>query len=340
MMPSPLVSFCFTTYKRQDLLRSTLLSVQNQTFTNFEVIVSDNDPEEMGRSVVEGLNDSRFKYFANGENLGMKKSFVKSFERSNGQFTVMIADDDPVYPEMLETLVNLSEKYSNAGMYMGGSDWYCTNPKVAALYQLNVGTNSFLSNDLELGAEKQYSGSEFLFAFFNLQIAASYLWSTCMVRRKVLIEMGGVPDYGTPFLGDYAYLSLMGAHSGIAFVNRSLGCQTIHAQNFGRNQNEQIAIAAKNVPEYLKHHLKNKGLWNDNTQALIQKFVGLWVIGHMAFLHKYGESIDLPSLQQAEKDVFQIDYMKSFRLKYVLKKNMPVLHQILVNLKKKLHSRK
>src|SRR5215216_4911650 len=114
----PKISFCFTTFKRFDYLKDTLTTVQNQTFTDFEVIVSDNDPEQTARSIVEGF-DERFKYFPNDQNLGMKKSYNKSLERSSGEYIVMIADDDPVYPDMLETLLQLAEKYPGHSMYLG-----------------------------------------------------------------------------------------------------------------------------------------------------------------------------------------------------------------------------
>ena len=87
----PKVSFCFTTFMRYEILRKTLESVSNQTFSDFEVIVSDNDPKQSGRAIVESF-DKRFKYFPNVENLGMIKSFNKSLERSSGEFIVMIAD--------------------------------------------------------------------------------------------------------------------------------------------------------------------------------------------------------------------------------------------------------
>ena len=44
----PLVSFCFTTFKRHDHLLATLESIRKQSFTDYEVIVSDNDPEGSG----------------------------------------------------------------------------------------------------------------------------------------------------------------------------------------------------------------------------------------------------------------------------------------------------
>ena len=59
---SPYVSFCFTTYKRKDYLKSTLESVMAQTFSNFEAIISDNDPEQSGKSVVEGMNEVLFTH--------------------------------------------------------------------------------------------------------------------------------------------------------------------------------------------------------------------------------------------------------------------------------------
>ncbi|WP_018614942.1 glycosyltransferase family 2 protein [Segetibacter koreensis] len=333
----PLVSFCFTTFKRGNILKSTLESIKRQTFLDYEVIVSDNDPDCSGRSVVEEMQDERFKYFPNGANLGMKPSFNKSLERSNGEFIVMIADDDPVYHDMLETLVRLQKDYPGYGLYMGGSDWYCTDPKVAKLYKINVGTNSWLSNEHEVNFVQAFSPFDFLKRFFTFKIFSSYLWSTCMVKKEVLVQMGGVPDYGTPFLGDYAYLSLMGSHSGCVVINKSLGCQTIHLENFGRNQNEQIATAARNFPAYLSQRMSALPE-RENIKEYILSFVGLWVVSHLSFLHNYfkSEKVKADTLSQAEKEVFAINFMKKYRFKYELKKRSPALHDQLVLLKKRL----
>src|SRR6266436_6569976 len=99
---TPWVSFCMTTRRRPDFLIKTLRSIQRQTVENLEVIVSDNDPAGSARAVVEGLNDSRFRYFCNEEDLGMNASFNRSLAKARGEYVVMITDDDPVYPEMLE----------------------------------------------------------------------------------------------------------------------------------------------------------------------------------------------------------------------------------------------
>jgi len=331
-MRQPLVSFCFTTFKRPAVLQETLKSILLQSFGDYEVIVSDNDPEKSGRAAVEYFKDARFKYFANEENLGMKKSFNKSLERSSGEYIVMIADDDPVYPDMLETLVQLKDKYPGYGMYLGGSNWYCTHPNLAALYGCKVGMNSFLANE-PVDTVHTYTASEFLKNFFNFRIFKSYLWSTGMVKREVLVKMGGVPDYDTAFLGDYAYLSIMSADSGCVVINRPLGHQTIHEQNFGRAQNEQIKKAAVNFIDYVSARINKVADWPE-IKADMEHFVAMWVVGHLNFLHRYNKIYNVQDdLQQYEKEVMALPIMKPHRLKYWLKKNLPAVNDFLVVVK-------
>ena len=331
----PFVSFCFTTFKRGEVLRSTLLSVQRQTFTDFEVIVSDNDPEGSGRPFVESLNDSRFKYFPNGANLGMKPSFNKSLERSSGKFIVMIADDDPVYPDMLEVLVGLANNYPGYGMYMGGCDWFCTDKQVARMNNLKVGTNSCISNEHDLNYVKEFSTPEFITTLFQFGFFTHYLWSTGMVERELLVKMGGVPDYGTPFLGDFAYMSVASAKKGCVLINKALGCQTMHKENFGRNQDEQLPVLAKKFPAYLEEKLSGIDKW-PQVKKVIEHFLGLWLVGHMAFLYKYKTTnkIDYSSLIETENEVFQNDFMKKYKLKYFLKKKFPTIHNTAVKFKR------
>ncbi|HUQ67215.1 MAG TPA: glycosyltransferase family A protein [Flavitalea sp.] len=330
-MEQPFISFCITTYKRQYYLHKTLVSISLQTYSNFEVVVSDNDVEQTAREVVENFKDNRFKYFPNEANLGMKKSFNRSLQRSSGNYIVMIADDDPVYPDMLSTLIELSEKYPSYGMFLGGCNWFCTHPGIASLYSLKVGMNSCLANK-EINTTIAYSPSEFLKNFFNFKIFPSYLWSTCMVKREILIEKGGVPDYGTAFLGDYAYLSIMASHSGCVVINYPLGHQTIHEQNFGRAQNEQIGKAAVNFIEYVSEKIKHVDDW-PVIESQLKHFVALWVLTHLAFLKRYYSltgNQEGADLRKYENDIFILPLMKKYRLKYFLKTNMPVVHDYIV----------
>ncbi|MEI6947704.1 glycosyltransferase family A protein [Paraflavisolibacter sp. H34] len=337
MQHTPLVSFCFTTFKRQYYLKKTLESIRLQSFQDYEVIVSDNDPERSGKEVVEGFRDPRFKYFPNEQNLGMKKSFNKSLERSSGSYIVMIADDDPVYPDMLETLVGLKDQYPEYGMYLGGSNYLCTHPGIAQLYGMKVGINSCLVNE-PVDTVRLYSPNEFLKNFFDLKIYPAYLWSCCMVKRETLVEMGGVPDYDTPFLGDYAYLSIMGSRSGCVVINKALGHQTVHEQNFGRAQNEQLVRIGKNFIDYVSARIRHVPDW-PAVEKSMKHFVAMWIVSHLSFLRNYYALFNQPGTEDlvpVEKAIFSTELMKPYRKKYWLKIHMPALHNSLVWLKKKL----
>jgi len=222
-----------TTRHRPDFLRKTLQSLQRQTLADFEGIVSDNDPVGSGRSVVESLNDQRFSYHCNEADLGMNASFNRSLSRARGEFVVMITDDDPIYPEMLETLRLLSIEHPGLGAYYGGCDVLQLNPTIAKFTLHRVGTNSTLA-PLPYGTIRPYSAERYPHAFFGGELEMYTLWSVGMVKREIAQEIGGLPDYGSPYLGDFAYIVNACSHSGCAVINQSLGCQTIHDFNFGR----------------------------------------------------------------------------------------------------------
>ncbi len=341
MQNNPLVSFCFTTFKRHYYLKKTLESVLQQSYQNFEVIVSDNDPEGSGRATVEAFNDSRFRYFKNEANLGMKKSFNRSLQRSTGEYVVMIADDDPVYPDMLETLLDLSVRYPGHALYMGGCNWFCTDPDLAIFYNCKVGVNSCLATK-PIDEVWEYNADEFLRNFFNFKIFSHYLWSTCMVKRDVLVERGGVPDYGTAFLGDYAYMSIMGGHSGCVVINKALGHQTLHKQNFGRAQNEQLLILAPGFMEYVSPKLSDLKSWPAIKKDM-EHFVAVWIVRHVAFLKAYSvftkDNENSRDLKDLERRIFNLPFLKPYKTKYYLLTNFPFLHDKLVLLKKKLSGR-
>jgi hypothetical protein len=219
---------------------------------------------------------------------------------------------------------------------MGGCDWFCFDSEIAKMYKLNIGTNSCLSNQHNLNYIQPYSADEFLKNFFSFKIFPHYLWSTCIIRRNILIEKGGVPDYGTPFLGDYAYLSISASHSGCVVINRSLGCQTIHSENFGRDQNDQIATVIKNFPPYVAERLKHLPSWTIIEKQMMN-FVGQWVVTHLSFLYTYFKKFEKQPLGAVEKDVYNIDFMKKYKFKYLLKTRWPILHNELVLLKRKLN---
>jgi len=307
-----------STRRRPDFLLKTLKSIQRQTFPDFECIISDNDPPGSGRQVVESLKDRRFRYYCNGEDLGMNASFNRSLMKARGEFVVMITDDDPVYPDLLETLREISTKYPGLGAYYGGCDMLQLNPQIARFTLHRVGTNSTLA-PLPYGTVRVYSAESYPHAFFGGELEMYTLWSTGMVRREIAQEIGGLPSYGSPYLGDFAYIVAVCSHSGCAVINQSLGCQTVHDFNFGRKECSQMKTAATGFRNCVEQRFSKRPDWPQLKQK-VEKFVGQWIVLHSLFLKRYFKELNIKDhdLVPALKELFQIPYIRRLRPYYYL----------------------
>lgn len=94
---NPLISVGIPTYSRPDSLRRVLLEITRQTYTNLEVIVSDNaSPNAETGDVVREImrNDPRVKYFKQLENNGPVFNFQFVLEQASGEYFMWAADDD------------------------------------------------------------------------------------------------------------------------------------------------------------------------------------------------------------------------------------------------------
>jgi glycosyltransferase involved in cell wall biosynthesis len=314
---TPWVSFCMTTRRRPDFLLKTLKSLQRQTLKDFEVIISDNDVAASGRAVVEQLSDPRFRYSCNGEDLGMNASFNRSLSRATGQYVVMITDDDPIYPDMLETLRDLSRKHPGYGAYYGGCDVFQVNPRIAKLTLHRVGTNSCLA-PLPLGHVRTFTAETYPHAFFGGELDMYTLWSVGMVKREIAQQVG-LPDYGSPYLGDFTYIVSACSHSGCAVVNQSFGCQTVHDYNFGREECGQMTKAALGFIDCITSRFSGRPDWAQ-LKPKVEKYVGQWMVLHLLFLKQYFREFQLDSgqFEAVVPELFKLPFVRRFRLYYYL----------------------
>ena len=330
------VSFCMSTYQRPVFLQKTLNSIASQTFSQFEVIISDNDPARSAEPVVMAMKDKRFRYFHNNENLGMIKSFNKSVELSVTEFVVVIADDDPIYPDMLEKLHNLYLKYPGYGVYHGGCDVMVVNPEMAKVMQKKVGMNSCLA-DRPMDAITTYSSEDFPLAFLNGNVLKYMLISCGAVKKEIIIKMGGLPDYGSPYLADIAFTLGTCSQEGVAVINRAVGTQVIHGNNFGFNKNyEAIYHSALGFLNFGENLFKIRTDC-DKLKRKLRDFTGRWVVIYVHGILEYypKNEIQRPALNRVLKKTFSIPGLGKWEFKYRIGIFSPQLLKKLVKLKLK-----
>lgn len=106
----PLVSVGIPTYNRPDGLRKTLECITQQTYTNLEIIISDNcSPDLEVSRVIQSFAeaDRRIKHFRQSENVGAGNNFKFVLEKSSGEYFMWAADDDEWDKTYIEKLLDL-----------------------------------------------------------------------------------------------------------------------------------------------------------------------------------------------------------------------------------------
>jgi glycosyltransferase involved in cell wall biosynthesis len=334
------VTFCMTTFKRPDFLRTQLKTLQKQTFSAWRAVVSDNDPEGSAAEIVEEIADPRISYYVNEANLGMVKSFNRSLSKADTEWVVMITDDDPVYPEMLETLYGLTQQYPGFGMYIGGCDIFCETPLVALSSRLKVGTNSCLAN-LPIGTIRTYTGQEFPFAYFKGDIGGHLLWSNGIVKREIALGIEGMPDFGAPYNTDFGYTALSGAYKGALLLNTSLGRQVVHGANYGFTESdfEKFYITPEKFIEWIRDHLP-AGSNYEGLRPYLETFTARWTVEYAVSIKKFmrEKRIRNEGFENVTDRIFRIPFLRKWKWKYRLMVHFPTLFKLLIALKTKLYN--
>jgi len=93
--PNSLVSICIPTYNRTNLISNLLDSILSQSYTNFEIIITDNSENTDTQLLIEhDYQDPRIRYFKNKQNLGMGGNTRRALSYIRGTYFTFTPDDD------------------------------------------------------------------------------------------------------------------------------------------------------------------------------------------------------------------------------------------------------
>lgn len=110
-------------YNKPEGLDSLLHDITSQTYTNLEIIISDNfSPyeKEMQAVIAKYIDDPRIKYIRQKENIGAAENFTFVLQQSSGEYFMWAADDDWYEPEFIEKTVSLLENNDKIALAFTG----------------------------------------------------------------------------------------------------------------------------------------------------------------------------------------------------------------------------
>lgn len=168
MMKKKLITVIIPTYNRADYIEETIQSVLNQTYQNFEIIVSDDGSTDNTKEIVESFNDRRIKYIFH-ENSGLPAvTRNRGIKQSSGEYIALLDSDDLWLPDKLKKQIGEFEKNGNIGL---------------------VCTKSFHFNKEKKWIQYKHL-SEKDFTFKSLFLRNNIICSSVVIKKSVLDDVG------------------------------------------------------------------------------------------------------------------------------------------------------
>jgi glycosyltransferase involved in cell wall biosynthesis len=103
----PRVSVGLPVFNGENFISQTIASILAQTFTDFELIISDNASTDRTEAICRNYvaQDPRIRYYRNDRNLGAAANFNRVFALASSEYFKWAAHDDALAPEYLSECV-------------------------------------------------------------------------------------------------------------------------------------------------------------------------------------------------------------------------------------------
>ncbi len=97
----PLVSIVLPTYNRASYLAGAIRSVLKQSYSHWELIITDNGSVDETPKIIASFSDPRIRSVRQTQNLGAVANWSAGFNMAQGEFLAFLSDDDRLAPRFI-----------------------------------------------------------------------------------------------------------------------------------------------------------------------------------------------------------------------------------------------
>jgi glycosyltransferase involved in cell wall biosynthesis len=200
-----MISVIVPTYNREQWVGGAIASILNQDFKDLEVLVMDDCSTDSTREIVEGIEDSRVRYFHNPNNLGVPGNVNKGISESRGYYIFIFHDSDLAQSSTVKKMHKLLQENPSVAYVHAGIEFVDHDDRPISL---SVGSYSKVS-----------PGSDWLprmLSKFNSEVSAITMAPRLIYERWGLYD----PDYG--FYSDVEWAIRMCVYGDVGYINEPL----------------------------------------------------------------------------------------------------------------------
>ncbi|MCM1140867.1 MAG: glycosyltransferase [Muribaculum sp.] len=119
MKDTPLVTVGIPAYNAERFISLAIKSVLNQTYSHFEVIITDDGSSDRTVEIARSFKDSRIKVLSDGENHGISYRLNQQIDIAKGKYFCRMDADDIMMPYRLEKQVEYLESHPDIAVVSG-----------------------------------------------------------------------------------------------------------------------------------------------------------------------------------------------------------------------------
>lgn len=121
-----MISILLAVYNGEKYLKKSILSILNQTYINFELLIGFNGTSDDSKNIANSFKDDRIKIFDFRDDKGKAKTLNKLILESKYDWCAIQDDDDIWLPIKLEKQITYTHKYDIIGTFIQYIDEFDT----------------------------------------------------------------------------------------------------------------------------------------------------------------------------------------------------------------------
>lgn len=242
-MNNPLVTIAIPSYNHGKFIYFCLNSIKEEKYSNKEIVIVDDGSTDntIEQIQVWKYNNPHIKLtLISRENKGLNATLNELIEISNGEYICLLASDDALFNNSIETRLNVFKKEPNKYVVIGDAHVIDNNN--------NIIMNSAIS-DLYNGNKANYKSDELL--LYSIVNEWSIPGPVAMIRKSLYDIIGKYPT--NQFAEDINfYMKIIGLKL-LVFVDLPVALYRIHSNNTGGNPKYSKELSKVFILSYLRN---------------------------------------------------------------------------------------
>jgi len=246
-MSNPLISVCIPTYNGANYIEAALESIYNQTYSNIEIIVSDDASSDNTLELIKNYESkSRFPlHIYHHKPSGIGANWNYCISQAKGSYIKFLFQDDLLEPSCIADMVQVFQENPDIGLVSCKRhvlvELEADQEKIENWLQVYGDLQAHLGlnyNPLGIINKRFFKSKQ----FYKMPVNVVGEPSAVMFNKDLLNTIGFFREDMTQFL-DFEYWYRVLKHKNIAVINKKLVSFRMHAgqatqQNKGKMQND------------------------------------------------------------------------------------------------------